>query len=129
MNLDLLRCFKIIHNFKINKLNCVIIPPKNPLISPWFLTFKQLEDWTRSYIKLSYVEYILHFPCIKEGSVFSAFNNITGKSYGPMFKIINGKTTVFGKPINVKPHNLIGKKEGSKITISGQSFIIKDIQQ
>ena len=70
INLDLLRCFQIIHNFKINKLNCIIIPPKNPLISPWFLTFKQLEDWTRSYIKLSYVEYILHFPCIKEGMVW-----------------------------------------------------------
>ena len=68
-------------------------------------------------------------PCIKEGSVFLAFNDATGKSYGPMFKIVNGKPTVFGKLINVKPRNLIGKKEGSKITISGQSFIIKDIQQ
>lgn len=72
---------------------------------------------------------VYNVPCIKEGSVFLAFNNVTGKSYGPMFKIINGKPTVFGKPINVKPHNLIGKKEGSIITISGQSFIIKDIQQ
>ena len=68
-------------------------------------------------------------PCIKEGSVFLAFNDATGKSYGPMFKIVNGKPTVFGKLITVKPRNLIGKKEGSKITISGQSFIIKDIQQ
>ena len=72
---------------------------------------------------------VYNVPCIKEESVFLAVNNVTGKSYGPMFKIINGKPTVLGKPINVKPHNLIGKKEGSKITISGQSFIIKDIQQ
>lgn len=68
-------------------------------------------------------------PCIKEGSVFFTFNDAIGKSYGPMFKIVNGKPTVFGKLINVKPHNLIGKKEGSKIIISGQSFIIKGIQQ
>ena len=72
---------------------------------------------------------VLSVSCIKEGSVFSAFNDISGKSYGPMLKIINGKATVFGKPINVKPHNLIGRKEGAKITISGQSFVIKGIQQ
>lgn len=72
---------------------------------------------------------VLSVPCLKEGSVFSAFNDISGKAYGPTLKIINGKTTVFGKPINVKPQNLIGRKEGAKITISGQSFVIKGIQQ
>lgn len=69
-----------------------------------------------------------HVPCIKEGSTFRAFNTISGKPYGATFKVVNGKTTAFGRPFIVKPQSLIGKKEGSKITISGQSYVIKEIQ-
>lgn len=69
-----------------------------------------------------------HVPCIKEGSTFRAYDTISGKPYGSVFKIVNGKTTVFGKPFIVKPHSLIGKKEGSKIKISGQTYSIKEIQ-
>lgn len=69
-----------------------------------------------------------HLPCLKEGSNFKAYNNLTGQPYGPVFYISNGKVTVLGKPINIKPRNLIGKKEGSKITISGNTYIIKEIQ-
>ena len=71
---------------------------------------------------------VFHVPCVKEGSTFKAYNNITGKAYGPTFKVINGKTTVLGKPMTIKPQNLIGKKEGSRITIAGQSYVIKEIQ-
>lgn len=67
-------------------------------------------------------------PCIKEGSTFRAYNTISGKPYGSAFKIVNGKATVLGKPFTVKPQSLIGKKEGSKITISGQMYTIKEIQ-
>lgn len=69
-----------------------------------------------------------HVPYVQEGSTFKAYNNTTGKSYGPVFKIINGKTIALGKQITIKPQHLIGKKEGSKITISGQVYVIRDIQ-
>ncbi len=64
---------------------------------------------------------------IKEGSTFKAYDNINGKLYPAAFKIINGKTTAFGKPFTIKPASLIGKKEGSKITISGKTYVIKEI--
>lgn len=73
---------------------------------------------------------VLQIPCIKEGSTFTAFNNITGKAYEHMLKIANGKTVILGKllPVNISPKSLIGKKEGSMITISGQEYVIKEIQ-
>lgn len=71
---------------------------------------------------------VLHIPCIREGSTFRAYHSVSGKSYGPAFKIVCGKTTASGKPFIVKPQSLIGKKEGSKITISGQTYVIKEIQ-
>lgn len=70
---------------------------------------------------------VCSISCIKEGSTFKAYNNITGKSYGPIIKIINGKPTVLDKPISLKPQNLIGKKEGSKVTIAGKVYVIKEI--
>ncbi len=66
--------------------------------------------------------------CIKEGSTFDAYHNINGKKYGASLKIANGKVTILGKPIVVKPQQLIGKKEGTKITILGQTYIIKNIK-
>ena len=76
------------------------------------------------------MEEVLQVPCIEEGSVFKAINNSTGKEYEHTLKVVNGKTVIPGKllPPTIKPKNLIGKKEGSKITISGQEFIIKEIQ-
>lgn len=71
---------------------------------------------------------VLHVPCIREGSTFRAYHSISGKPYGLAFKIVCGKTTASGKPFIVKPQSLIGKKEGSKITISGQTYVIKEIQ-
>ena len=65
---------------------------------------------------------------VKEGSTFKAVNVVTGKAYKLLIKIVNGKATAVGKPLTVKPQKLIGKKEGSKITISGQAFVIKEIQ-
>lgn len=73
---------------------------------------------------------VLQVPCIKEGTTFTAFNNITGKAYEHTLKIVNGKTVILGKllPVNISPKSLIGKKEGSLITISGQVYVIKQIQ-
>lgn len=65
-------------------------------------------------------------PVLKEGSSFKAYNAITGKAYPLAFKIVNGKATAVGKAMTVKPQSLVGKKEGSKISISGQSFVIKE---
>ena len=77
---------------------------------------------------LKIMEGVHQVPVIKEGSHFKAYNLITGKAYALPFTITNGKTTALGKPMTIKPHNLVGKKEGSKITISGQTYVIKDIQ-
>ena len=41
---------------------------------------------------------------------------------------MNGKVTALGKPMKTKPQFLIGKKEGSRIVISGQTYVIKDVQ-
>ncbi len=71
---------------------------------------------------------IHHVPVVSEGSSFKAYNLITGKAYAVPFKIINGKVTALGKPMTTKPNALIGKKEGSRITISGQVYVIKEIQ-
>lgn len=72
-----------------------------------------------------------HIPRIKDGSVFTAVHNVTGKPYDHQLKIVKGKTTVPGKllpPTNIKPKSLVGKKEGSTISIADQEYIIKDIQ-
>lgn len=76
------------------------------------------------------MEDVCQGPCVAEGSTFKAIHNITGKAYEHTLKIVNGKTVAQGKllPANIKPKNLVGKKEGSKITISGEVYIIKDIQ-
>jgi len=70
-------------------------------------------------------------PRIKEGSIFNAYNNVTGKAYDHQFKIVKGKAMVPGKLLsaNISPKNLIGKKAGAEITIGGQVFVIRDIQQ
>lgn len=93
------------------------------------LDFLNAEQAEQLCAKL--MEEVLNVPCIQEGSTFKAVNNVSGKAYEHMFKIVNGKTVVQGKllPANIKPKNLIGKKEGSKITISGQDYVIKEIQE
>ena len=90
------------------------------------LDFLNVEQAQQLCKKL--MDEIQQVPCLKEGSSFKAYNNLTGKIYGPILKIVNGKITLLGKPIITKPQNLIGKKEGSKITISGHTYIIKDFQ-
>lgn len=70
-------------------------------------------------------------PRIQEGSIFAAVHNVTGKPYDHQFKIVKGKITIPGKllpPTNVKPKNLVGKKEGATITIADVEYVIKDIQ-
>lgn len=71
---------------------------------------------------------VYRIPCLKEESTFKAYNYLTGEPYGPSFKISNGQTTIIDKPVTVSPRNLIGKKEGSKITIGGYIYVIKGIR-
>lgn len=73
---------------------------------------------------------VYQIPCLKEGSTFRAYNNVTGKVYDHSFRIVRGKPTIPGKllPVSISPKNIVGKKEGSKITISGQEYVIKEIQ-
>ena len=73
---------------------------------------------------------VIQVPSLKEGTTFKAFNNVTGKAYEHTLKISNGKTVITGKllPANITPKSLIGKKEGDMITISGQEYVIKEIQ-
>lgn len=72
---------------------------------------------------------VKQIPCLKEGSTFRAFNDLTGKEYDHQFKIVKGNATVPGKiwRTKVKPQKLIGKREGAKITIAEQTYVIRDI--
>lgn len=65
---------------------------------------------------------------LEEGYKFKLINNLTGKSYGPEFILQDGFATVLGKRISTKPRNLLGKKEGAKVIISGKQYVIKDIK-
>lgn len=76
----------------------------------------------------SLMDEVHQVPCIKESSTFRAYHSTTGKPYGSVFQIAQGRVTAFGKPFSIKPQSLIGKKEGSKISISGQSYVIKEIK-
>ena len=89
-----------------------------------FLSEAQAEDLC---VKL--MDEVFQIPCIKEGCTFKAYNQVTGKPYISAFQITNGKVTAMKKPIVTKPQNLLGKKEGSKITIAGQVYVIKEIEQ
>lgn len=76
------------------------------------------------------MEEVQKIPRIKEGSIFNVYHNVTGKIYEHQFKIVKGKITIPGKllsPSNIKPKNLVGKKEGSAITIADQEYIIREI--
>lgn len=71
---------------------------------------------------------IYHISVLKEGSSFRAYNDLTGKPYSQDLKIVNGKVTALGKVVKTKPKLLVGKKEGSRIVISGQVYVIKEVQ-
>ena len=76
----------------------------------------------------SIMDDISRVPVLKDGSIFKAYNNLTGKAFGVPLKIVGGKCTALGKSIKTKPQILSGKKEGSKIVIAGQTYVIKDFQ-
>lgn len=71
---------------------------------------------------------VVNVKTLQEGSKFKAFDNLTGKKYGPNLSIINGKVVAVGKVISTKPQNLIGKREGTQFVIAGRKYVIKDIQ-
>ena len=71
---------------------------------------------------------VVNVKALREGSKFKAFDNLTGKKYGPNLSIIDGRVVTVGKVINTKPQNLIGKKEGTQFVIAGRKYVIKDIQ-
>ena len=72
-------------------------------------------------------------PTLQEGSTFKLYNNISGKAYEHVLKIVRGKAVNPNKPwpinqVNTKPKGLLGKKEGSKVEISEIEYVIKEIQ-
>lgn len=71
---------------------------------------------------------VVNVKALQEGSKFRAFDNLTGKKFGPNLSIIDGKVVAAGKVINTKPQNLLGKKEGMQFAIAGRKYVIKDIQ-
>lgn len=75
IDLDLLRCFQIVNSFKSAKLKCVIICSKDTSISPLYPIFYGLELWTRYFFKLSYIEFIVHDICLREGLTWYAVLN------------------------------------------------------
>ncbi len=67
-------------------------------------------------------------PILKEGSKFKAIEEKTGRKFVTSLYIKDGHVESVGKVIITSPKNLIGKKEGSKITIAGKKYIIRDIK-
>lgn len=70
LSLDLLRCFRITKLFKENKLQCLIVAPKNSWDTINYPVFKSLELWTKRFLKLSYIEYITHNITLEDGIVW-----------------------------------------------------------
>lgn len=87
-----------------------------------------LDETQASELCLKLMDEVIKIPTLNEGSKFKVYNKITGVAYGGEFKIIAGKATILGKNIATTPKNLIGKREGSKIKIGDQQYVIKGIQ-
>ena len=66
---------------------------------------------------------------LDNGNRFKLIDNLTGKPYAAGLILQEGYATVLGKKISIKPRNLLGKKEGDKVIISGKQFVIKDIKK
>lgn len=66
---------------------------------------------------------------LDNGNRFKLIDNLTGKPYAAELILQEGYATVLGKKISIKPRNLLGKKEGDKVIISGKQFVIKDIKK
>lgn len=88
-----------------------------------FLNAEQAADLCQKIM-----DQIHSLPRIIEGSSFRAYNPAADTFLKFPFIIKKGKPLAAGKPFVIKPRTLIGKKEGSKIVISGHSYVIKDIQ-
>ena len=76
---------------------------------------------------------VYQIPMLQEGNTFKLYNNISGKAYEHILKIVRGKVVNPNKPwpinqVTTRPKSLLGKKEGSKVEISETEYIIKEIQ-
>lgn len=87
-----------------------------------FLDKNQAEDLCEKVM-----EEVKQVPVIQEGSKFKASHKLNGSNYGPTLIVKNGQVTALGKVIHTKPRNIIGKKEGTIISISSKEYVIKDI--
>ena len=94
--LDLLRIFQIIAEFKTAKLRCLIVAPKNRLESPHWCVFSGLQYWTENFIQVSYVEFITHSICKAEGLEW--------------YMVVNNKVKWENKYINFLVRLLIDEK-------------------
>lgn len=89
-----------------------------------FLDKDQAEQLCQSVMKE-----IHDIAVLNNGDKFKLIDNLTGKSYVTELILQDGRATVLGKKISTKPLNLLGKKEGSKVTISEKQFVIKEIKK
>jgi len=87
-----------------------------------FLNKKQAEELCSEVMSE-----VVNVKELKEGSKFKAIDNLTGRNYGPVLSITQGKVMAVGKIISTKPKNLVGKKEGARFTITGREYVIKEI--
>lgn len=95
------------------------------------LDFLDAEQATQLCEKL--MDEVYQIPSLQEGSTFRLYDNITGKACEHTLKIVRGKVVNPNKtwPLNqvtTKPKSLIGKKEGSKVEISDEEYVIKEIK-
>ena len=73
--IDLLRCFRIISLFKQNNFFCNFIV--NTIDTPYVFYFRCIEEWTKYYFNLSFIEYCVHDQCYSSGILW---NNIINNS-------------------------------------------------
>lgn len=86
-----------------------------------------LDEQMATQLCESLMEEVFATPCIIDGCNFSAYNNLTGKKYEQQLKMATGKVSVVGKFIQPKIE-LKGKREGAKIKIAGEDYVIRDIK-
>lgn len=96
------------------------------------LDFLDAEQATQLCEKV--MDEVYQIPSLQEGSTFELYDNITGKPYEHVLKIVRGKVVMLDKlwPLNqvtTEPKSLLGKKEGSKVVISQTEYVIKEIRE
>lgn len=94
--LDLLRTFQIVAEFKTAKMKSLIVAPRNRLESPHWEIFSGLQYWTSKVPQISYVEFVTHYISKADGLTWD--------------EVINNKLKWKNKYVNFLVRLLIDEK-------------------